>query len=222
MSTAATETDIDFAEALTKANNQLALVTRRIDKLLGQIATHIAESKDPMNVSKRAARAELDDLAELDLQLRRLKDLSKPPHTDAHNLQGDVEERMSNLTIPAERPTVTVPGYVLSPVPKRSAGTQDGFEWTSPELHEALSVYGYDALIKTQPNSQSVLGAINELKKEYGEHERLPDKFVPELDEDGDPVIDKATGEIKGRTINLEDYVRINERPSMRVTKGKK
>lgn len=213
----------NFTEELALANEALEFTLKRFDQLLTDVSKHLADSKDPLSASKRAARSELDDLAETDTELMKLELLLKAPRSDANSIREKILARMNHLCIPGERQRVSIDGFTLSPIQhSRSVKPIEGLEWTSPEIHQTLIAYGFDSIVKETVAWQSAMAARNELKAKYGENEPIPTKFVPQLDADGDPVIDTETGEALGTTYDFEKLIVPNTIDSMRREKAKK
>lgn len=216
-------TERNFTEELALANEALEFTLRRVDQLLTDVSEHLAAQKDPFSVSMRAARSELDDLAETDTELMKLELLLKAPKSDANSIREKILARMNHLCIPGERQQVSIKGWTLSPIQhSRSVKPAEGLEWTSPEIHAALAAYGFDSIVKETVAWQSAMAARNELRQEHGDNEPIPAKFVPQLDADGDPVIDTETGEVLGTTYDFEKLIVPNTIDSMLRNKAKK
>lgn len=218
--------EITPADELAAARELSELMLRRLGELLNRQIELVRDAPDPASMSKRAAGRELKDLAELNNEVRLVQSqvakLDKLLSGD-DGLKKRVEARMYYLAIQAEEQAVIAGGYTFTPtMHTRSVKPADGLTWESPEMHDALRAYGMGAIIKTTLAQQTVKSAIEDYRREHGlgDTDPLPEVFIPQLDEHGDPVIDAATGEVMGRTVNLGTMVVPNEIPS--VTRKKR
>lgn len=204
----------DHADDLEAALTGVELHLKRIDQILTDVGRDLTNAAEPLSVAPRTAGNQLDDLAEVSNQLRRAKDLLHPPHSDAHDLLERAQDRMYHLAIPAGRPGYAG-GFVFTPtVSRRSSKAAPGLDWESPLVHAVLEAYGMGDVVRTAVNHQSALGALNELKKQYGEDEPIPPVTVR--------IVDADTGEVVDKEVSIEDVVIPSEKFTMRRTKAKK